>query len=42
MAYYTGAPSLPTYKAGEAQGNYQTVIAQSLRTAELVMFINMN
>ena len=42
VAYYTGAPSLPTYKAGEAQGDYQTVIAQSLRTAELVMFINMN
>ena len=42
VAYYTGAPSLPTYKAGEAQGDYQTIIAQSLRTAELVMFINLN
>ena len=42
VAYYTGAPSLPTYKAGEAQGGYRTVIAQSLRTAELVLFINHN
>ena len=42
VAYYTGAPSLPTYKAGEAQGDYKTIIAQSLRTAELVMFINLN
>ena len=42
VAYYTGAPSLPTYKAGEAQGDYATIIAQSLRTAELVMFINLN
>ena len=41
-AYYANAPSLPTYKAGEAQGDYQTIIAQSLRTAELVLFINHN
>ena len=41
-AYYTSAPSLPTYRAGEAQGDYQTIIAQSLRTAELVLFLNQN
>ena len=41
-AYYTGAPSLPTYKAGEAQGNYTTYIAQSLRPAELILFLNLN
>ncbi len=41
-AYYTSAPSLPTYRAGEQQGDYQTIIAQSLRTAELVLFLNQN
>ncbi len=41
-AYYANAPSLPTYKAGEAQGDYRTIISQSLRTAELVLFINHN
>ena len=41
-AYYTGAPSLPTYKAGEEQGNYTTYIAQSLRPAELILFLNLN
>ena len=41
-AYYTSAPSLPTYRAGEAQGDYRTIIAQSLRTAELVLFLNQN
>ena len=41
-AYYTSAPSLPTYRAGEQQGDYRTIIAQSLRTAELVLFLNQN
>ena len=41
-AYYTSAPSLPTYRAGEGQGDYRTIIAQSLRTAELVLFLNQN
>lgn len=42
VAYYSDAPSLPTYKQGEADGNYTTYVAQSLRTAELVLFINQN
>lgn len=41
-AYYTGAPDLPTYKAGEAAGNYTTYIAQSLNTSELVIWLNQN
>ncbi len=41
-ALHTAPGNLPAYRAGETRGNYRTVIAQSIRSAELALFVNHN